>query len=534
MGTKPLQELPLALKGHATISGAASGPGNEDEALPAQFFAMKKELFLEHHGIATDPFAGEDAQIDPVFKDYCITHARHPAWDKVFGDPAEPATSIVFGEKGAGKTALRLQIVRHLEDYNRQHPQNRVFAIEYDDFNPFLDRFRDHVGPRKSADRVLAEWKLWDHMDAILSLGVTQLVNAIVEAKPSRTSLSIGPVDPKKLDKHQARDLLLLAACYDRSTTETVKGRWHRLRRQLRYHVILAQWQWVLGLIVTGIALGITLSAQERWNWFAHPWLYLILFAAWLPWLCRAWKRFWLANAIRRNVRIGKRETNQLCQVLMNFSAAALSGQPVPSKPRTDDRYELLAKFQGILESLGFGGMIVLVDRVDEPHLINGATDQMRALIWPMLDNKFLKHPGIGIKLLLPIELAYHIEREDRDFNQRARLDKQNMIPSLDWTGEALYDLASDRVQACALPDRSPKLTELFDPVVTERRLMDAFRSLRVPRHLFKFMYRLFMTHCNSFTDEQPSWKISGECFESTLALYQREQEVADRGMRAS
>ncbi len=101
-----------------------------------------------------------------------------------------------------------------------------------------------------------------------------------------------------------------------------------------------------------------------------------------------------------------------------------------------------MAKFQGILETLGFHGIVVLVDRVDEPHLINGSVEQMRALLWPMLDNKFLKHPGIGFKLLLPIELSQYIDREDRDFYQRARLDKQNLIPSLEWTGEALYDVA--------------------------------------------------------------------------------------------
>ena len=92
----------------------------------------------------------------------------------------------------------------------------------------------------------------------------------------------------------------------------------------------------------------------------------------------------------------------------------------------------------------------MLVDRVDEPHMINGSVEQMRMLLWPMLDNKFLKHPGIGFKLLLPIELSHYIDREDRDFYQRARLDKQNMIPSLEWTGEALFDVASARLKACA------------------------------------------------------------------------------------
>ena len=83
----------------------------------------------------------------------------------------------------------------------------------------------------------------------------------------------------------------------------------------------------------------------------------------------------------------------------------------------------MLTKFQSILQSLGYQGVFVLVDRVDEPYLINGSADLMRALIWPMLDNKLLKHPGVGIKLMLPSELKYFVEREGRDFAQRARLD---------------------------------------------------------------------------------------------------------------
>jgi len=373
---------------------------------------------------------------------------------------------------------------------------------------------------------------LWDHMDAILSLGVTKLADCILATKPIDAEEEIGPDRRAALDRHQARDLLLLAACYDQSSAETVKGRWHRLRRKLRYRTWLAQWDWVVGVLVTAAAAGL-LVYLRRWNWLESVWFYVILVAAWLPRLARTWKRFWQAWGIVRNLRVGKRETHPLRQVLMNFTSAELAGQPVPNKQRTDDRFELLSKFQGILDTLGFSGIIVLMDRVDEPHLINGSVEQMRAMLWPMLDNKFLKHPGMGFKLLLPIELSQYIDREDRDFYQRARLDKQNMIPSLEWTGEALYDVASARIKACALPGRSPALKDLFDPAITERRLMDAFRGLRVPRHLFKFMYRLFVAHCNAYTDESPSWKISSERFESVLALYSRDQDAFDRGLRA-
>ena len=139
---------------------------------------MKIQDFLKHHGISRNPFAEEDAQTDAVFKNHCIDNTFHVGWDKINGDPNDPATSIVFGEKGAGKTALKLQIEGSIEEHNQQHPGSKLFVIKYDDFNPFLDRFRDHFGARfRRTDKLLGAWHLWDHMDAILSLGVTDLVD---------------------------------------------------------------------------------------------------------------------------------------------------------------------------------------------------------------------------------------------------------------------------------------------------------------------------------------------------------------------
>ena len=93
---------------------------------------MKVQDFLEHHGISRNPFAEEDAQTDPVFKEHCIDSTYHPTWDKVYGDPAEPASAIVFGEKGSGKTAMRLQLARHLEQYNRETSFNPSLPVPAD------------------------------------------------------------------------------------------------------------------------------------------------------------------------------------------------------------------------------------------------------------------------------------------------------------------------------------------------------------------------------------------------------------------
>ncbi|MDY0165758.1 MAG: hypothetical protein RBS80_04395 [Thermoguttaceae bacterium] len=496
---------------------------------------MKVQQFLEHHGIASNPFADEDAQTDLVFKAGCIRSTHHPTWDKVYGDPAEPATTVVFGEKGSGKTAMGLQIVRHLADHNGDHPDAQVFVVAYDDFNPFLDRFRDRFfgRRRKRVDRLLQQWRLWDHMDAMLSLAVTQLIDRLLEVKQARHPAARDePLPGDSLDAGQKRDVMLLAACYDQSTSENLVERWNALRRKLGFSTWRSKWDLGVGGLVTLCVL-VLIVVAGGWSWLGTVWPYLAIAAGWMPRLWRLGKMHWMAWKIVRNTRVLNHNTHFVRKVLCQMTTGQLVGQPIPTEQRSDDRYELLEKLQSVLRALRFGGIVVLVDRVDEPYLINGSTPLMRALVWPILDNKLLKHAGIGIKLLLPSELERLIDREDREFHQRARLDKQNLIRSLDWTGQSLYDVASARVKACAADGASPTVTDLFEPAIDRKRLMDAFGSLRVPRNLFKFMYRLITTHCNAHTDESPVWQISGESFQSVLALYQRDQDAFDRGVGA-
>src|SRR5262249_38482910 len=106
-----------------------------------------------------------------------------------------------------------------------------------------------------------------------------------------------------------------------------------------------------------------------------------------------------------------------------------------------------------------------------------------------------------------------------------------NVIASFEWTGEALYDLANARLAACAADGQAPTIRDLFEPGITEQRLVEAFRALRVPRRLFKFLYQLIVEHCHAFTDQQPRWEIEARTFESILASFLRHQEAFDRGL---
>ena len=503
---------------------------------------MKIQEFLEHHGIAGNPFAEEDAQNDSVFKRTCLETTFHPSWDKIYGDPADPSTSIVFGEKGSGKTALKLQMVRQFDKHNQHAASSaagsvtggshetiggagKVFVVLYDDFNPFLDRFVSRVGPNRPVEKVLGQWKLWDHIDAILSLAVTQLVTQLIDPTAAR--------QPLRLTPPQARDIVLLAACYDQSTAETFPVRFGRLRRRVGYHRLVAVLPLVIGLLATlALAAGIGWGAwQGSLSWAGSRWPWLATGAAWLPWVAKRVRSWWTARRIVGSMRTGNRTVGQLTKAIARMPEVDLAGQPLPAMARSDDRYELLAKLQGVLKPLGYGGMVVIVDRLDEPHLINGSAERMRQVIWPIFDNKFLKSPGLGFKLLLPIELYRFIEREDEQFNQRARLDKQNLVPSLEWSGETLYDIASTRVKAASVGNPPATLADLFAPEVDQRRLIDGLRSLRVPRQLFKFLYRLLVAHCHAHTEENPVYRIPLERFDTVLAVFRRDQEAFDRGL---
>ena len=515
---------------------------------------MNIQSFLEHHGILRNPFAEEDAQTDPVFKDHCIVSAYHPIWDKVYGDPSEPSTSIVFGPKGSGKTAMRLQIERQIDQYNDEHPGDRVFMIRYDDFNPFLDHFFERLGKRYASNdsKGLDRWRLWDHMDAILCIGVTDLVDRILH--PERD----GGIDRdtlKVLDRNDARDLLLLATSYDQSTESSFSDRFSRLRRRLHYGNFTTIWPTLLAIasLVGSVALVVWLfvrsggadeaievpvgdaaAAKEAVEEIAAAgpsphvlWLIPVLtLIGSLPFLIRWLRCHFAARGIHKHMRVGKRESGSVRWALRNIPPAELASQPLPRYDRTDDRYELLRKFQQLIRRLGYDGIVVLVDRVDEPHRTGGQVPLMQRLVFPMLDNKLLKHPGIGFKMFLPEELYREVERQNREFHERARMDKQNVIPAFSWTGEAMYDLARARMMACAAEGRSPEPKDLFGEDLSYDRMLSAFQSLKVPRHLFRFLYRVLVDHCNRHTDSDAQYKIDDRTFESILAVYSREVEV--------
>ena len=204
-------------------------------------------------------------------------------------------------------------------------------------------------------------------------------------------AVDVKPLSPKPLDHSQRRDLLLLAACYDLSSSGNRLDRWNQLRRTLRYSTWRSCWKAGVGLAGTA-ATFLALYFWGSGSWFTRPWMYLAILLFWVPELWRIAKTVFAAWKTARRTRVLEHAAKGIAKLLLRMPERDLADQPLPNKNRSEDRYQLLDKLQAVLATLGFEGIVVLVDRVDEPYIINGSTDLMQALVWPMFDNKLLKY----------------------------------------------------------------------------------------------------------------------------------------------
>lgn len=493
---------------------------------------MTLSEFLNHWSITENPFKAEEARDDAVFARMSsakfptqgakgsaarLHAAFHSDFDKILGDLHHPATSIVFGEKGSGKTAIRLQMSRRIAAHNAEHPASKILLVSYDDLGAALARVHDRVGGKTPLESFLT-LRLVDHIDGILLSIVPRLVDAILDVRPDPDTLELGD-EPRRairrLDDFAKRDILLLAAIYDRP--EQAEFRIGALRRRLGVWpslvgVIGAGLAWVGLPILTGALIWGRFFAPE---WARQDWAIYSLAGLAVLWVILALKRAAWDRLSR--LRTGRKIRKQIRVVGRTHSsyARALGDIPITdpaSLPTTDSdepRYAMLGRLRRVIGFLGYTGAVILVDRVDEPTLVSGDPDRMRAVVWPMLNNKFLQQSGVGVKLLLPVELRHALFKESSAFFQDARLDKQNLIERLSWSGPMLYDLCDARLQACR-PEGAPPmaLLDLFAEDVSRQDLVDALDQMRQPRDAFKLVYRCLAEHASNVTRDMNAWRV--------------------------
>lgn len=499
---------------------------------------MNAETFFTHHGLDANPFAAEEARLDPIFERLPGGATDHPDFDKIMGPIDQPATAVVFGEKGSGKTAIRLMLGKKINEHNQTSERPPILVVAYDDLNPVLDKLLS--AKRQKADAMLKDFRLEDHQDAILARAMTKLVSAMLNEKdhtpePS-PKIDMSRKAVKNLPMQTRVDLAVLAALYDEPASGSALPRFEKLKKKLRLGWHLPQW-WVLTKAIvysaaTG-ALYIMRRIMRRIMEDDPAWLMPALIIAgigataiWAFYLYKQFKLWSLARRATNEMPAVKRGSDVLRKMLEHFRASQLAGQPIPTPARGgatlgDTRYQLTRRFITAINDMGFAGMVVFIDRLDEPTLVHGDAEKMKAVAWPMFDNKFLKQERVGMKLLLPLELRYELGRESATFFQEARLDKQNLVDQLTWSGATLYDLCNKRLAACHPgEDEAPTLGSIFAEDVTREMLIDALDQMHQPRDAFKFLYAAIQEHCKLVADDEKNYSIA----RLTLETVRRDQ----------
>ena len=120
-------------------------------------------------------------------------------------------------------------------------------------------------------------------MDAILSLGVTQLIDMLTTEK----------VDLSVLSLDQRRDLLLLAALYDASTGEPIERRWSRLRRRSGFRPLWSRRDLQIGFGTTLVVIALIAAFPFLRGWTVLPWLLVPVLAGWIYWGWRLLRAEW-------------------------------------------------------------------------------------------------------------------------------------------------------------------------------------------------------------------------------------------------
>lgn len=483
---------------------------------------MNNEAFLRHHGLTANPFRAEEARQDLVF-DKIETVCRHPDFDKILGDLGHPSSSVVFGERGSGKTAIRLQIERILrERETTQDGGARVWMVSYDDFNEQLSSYMKTTGD--GPEKALQSFALTDHMDGILLRAVPRMVDGLLRdrsdapdfGRPSEIRRAVRrlPVDTR----HQ---ILRLQICYDRRGSSA--KRTAKLRSLLRLSggagaVTAKVLTGLFALLSAGSAVAALVQAGDlgldtNTALIPSAVLGLVTFYFLFRWGVHGWRVSRIGRQLAKALKVDDRPGDVFADSIRYVRRDDLNARELPLDAHESPRYAAFDALIEVLQAVGYDSMMVLVDRLDEPTVINGKVGRMKSFIWPMLNNKFLQLRATGFKLLLPLELRTEILRERENFFREARLDKQHMIERLHWSGSMLYDLCNARYRACLARDIAERekrtIMDLFVKEVTRQELVDALDQLQQPRDAFKFMYALLQEHSANTTAEEESFHIS-------------------------
>lgn len=456
---------------------------------------MNLRDLLSHHGLKSDPFHQEDAASDGILR-RCIDAAHHPAWEKIWND-GQPSAALVFGDKGAGKTAIRLQLLHEASSLPG------IVVVDYSDMNPFLQSLT-------SKGIELEHLQVQDHIDVMIALALDSFLQSLKRDNNRMRRLR------RQLSDSQKLDLLLFISCFGRGNPQESHQFWKETRKRLGFR------KWSLRLRALGrgvttalmwvsLIAGIIGAAGFRFNPRLAPAAIGLLIALLAFLFLRRQTRF-ARNMSRRlysEVRVVTRPPATIQAEVMMLDRKDFAGQPWANLDGEDARFELLRRMGSLLETISCARLLVIMDRIDEPLAISGDAHRMLALVKPILNLKLLFDQHISFKGLFPRELHRLLLKESDESIRMMRMDKLNVV-LLSWTGPSLWTMIDARLKAAASNvDSTPSLRKLFDEKVEDRDILELLDRLGTPRNAFKFLTEAMRDHVEHCSPDDQRFQIT-------------------------
>lgn len=354
---------------------------------------------LQNLGFSSpDPFDINDAEREGV-SNLDIYFFEHPIFPDLLGNPDRPESMITFAERGSGKTTIRRAIERRCR--HGEEPMKDVLAVSYTDFGDVLKRVENEgIYPSIS-----------DHVSEILRCAVRELITSIDETRIKRFQ-ALGS-DYRSL----------LRAYIDRFSTILTPGD----RGKTANHILRE--------IAKNLGVTVEFNASTL---FIRP---------------------------NKGKSVGFRPPHptppapdtqgiiaKLPPLIQPIAALLVSLQeqePVSLEGKGYTR--LLEDFVDLLKELKFRAMYVLVDRIDEPSLLQASEDAARFINPITSDQYVLDMEGIAFRIFLPEHLRPLIHYRS----------KRVAVEHLVWGIDDLLDLLAKRIRSFS---RHTSMRVFFDP----------------------------------------------------------------------
>ena len=431
---------------------------------------MEIKEWLQVWQFQHNPFVIFDADRDPYLQSSMV---ENTSLRSVLLHIDKPTPYVIFAIRGAGKSSMRIDTERYLNDHRDQ-----VLVISYVEYNELISEVQrprslplEYASDRSALTRLLKARKeiplprqesritLDDHLDHILKLGIEELYRTIANSPRE---------DLLKDNREIAEKFLLLVALY--YATNDLSSKIATLRRL------------------------IDLTGYERK----------------LPFFVGRQAKF-LAAEIYRHIRGVSVSLEGMAKTIKEIGVGLFEFHGIPRN--TENRFTLLKNFMELVRFFGLSGVYLLVDRVDEPVSIKGDPEKMRELVTPILNDQLFQIDHLGIILFLPYEL--------HDLKKYYRSDRIKTISSINWSPDNMIRLIEKRMNVGRKPGSPPiHLADLFEDE-GESKANFIVRQL-TPRNAFRLLSIMLEEHCQTVIY---GVKITTEVYESAVQRYLIEKE---------